>query len=106
MEALRQENSQLRSKIEIDAMLTGKEKEVQVESKTPMYVPTEEESEYNPTPNTFTTTHHTSTLPTHPTLAPPNYHLAHFPTAAKYPIAANSYKRRHSFIDDIIKTPS
>jgi len=79
---------------------------VQVESKTAVCVPTEEESEYNATPNTFTTTHHTSTLPTHPTPTPPSYHPHSFQVSTRYPKAANSHKRRHSFIDDIIETPS
>ena len=43
----------------MDATQKGKEKEVQVDSKTLVFQPTKEESEYNPTPHTLSTTHHT-----------------------------------------------
>ena len=56
MEALRQENSRLRQKIEADPNLKGKAKETSEAVKSPTFQPTEEESEYNPTPHTFTTT--------------------------------------------------
>jgi len=53
MEALRQENSRLRRKIDAAGSLA--------------FQPTEEESEYNPTPHTFTTTQQTPILSTHHT---------------------------------------
>jgi len=56
MEALRQENSRLRRKIEVDPTLKGKAKEASKAARSPAFQPTEEESEYNPTPHTFTTT--------------------------------------------------
>ena len=56
MEALRQENSRLRRRIEADPNLKGKAKETSEAVKSPAFQPTEEESEYNPTPHTFTTT--------------------------------------------------
>ena len=56
MEALWQENSRLRQKIEADPTQKGKAKET-----------SEEESEYNPTPHTFTTTQQTPILSTHQT---------------------------------------
>jgi len=45
-----------------------------------MCQPTEEESEYNLTPHTFTTTRHTPTLPTH--------HTTTLPTTIRHPITA------------------
>jgi len=59
MEALRQENSRLRRRIETDPNLKGKAKETFEAAKSPTFQPTEEESEYNPTPHTFTTTQQT-----------------------------------------------
>jgi len=59
MEALRQENSRLRRRIEVDPNLKGKPKETSEAAKSPTFQPTEEESEYNPTPHTFTTTQQT-----------------------------------------------
>jgi len=56
MEALRQENSRLRRKIEADPTLKGKAKEAFEAVRSLAFQPTEEESEYNPTPHTFTTT--------------------------------------------------
>jgi len=56
MEALRQENSRLRRRIEADPNLKGKAKETSKVAKSPAFQPKEEESEYNPTPHTFTTT--------------------------------------------------
>ena len=53
MEALKQENSRLRRRIEADANLKGKAKETSEAVKSPAFQPTEEESEYNPTPHTF-----------------------------------------------------
>ena len=50
IEALKQENSRLRRKIEADADLKGKAKETSEAVKSPAFQPTEEESEYNPTP--------------------------------------------------------
>jgi len=66
MEALRQENSRLRRRIEADANLKGKTKETSEVVKSPTFQPTEEESEYNPTPHTFTTTQQTPVTSTHP----------------------------------------
>jgi len=54
--ALRQENSRLRQKIEADPTLKGKAKEASEATRSPTFQPTEEESEYNPTLHTFTTT--------------------------------------------------
>jgi len=59
MEALKQENSRLKKRIEADANLKGKAKETSEAVKSPAFQPTEEESEYNPTPHTFTTTQQT-----------------------------------------------
>jgi len=59
MEALRQENSRLRRKIEADPNLKGKAKETSEAARSPTFQPTEEESEYNLTPHTFTTTQQT-----------------------------------------------
>jgi len=67
MEALRQENSRLRRKIEADPTQKGKAKETSDVAGSPAFQPTEEESEYNPTPHTFTTTQQTPILSTHPT---------------------------------------
>jgi len=66
MEALRQENSRLRRRIEVDPNLKGKAKETSEAVKSPAFQPTEEESEYNPTPHTFTTTQKTPVTSTHP----------------------------------------
>ena len=67
MEALRQENSQLRRKIEADPTQKGNAKETSDAAKSPAFLPTKEESEYNPTPHTFTTTQQTPILSTHHT---------------------------------------
>jgi len=86
MEALRQENSMLRRKIEADPTQKRKAKESSKAPKSSAYQPSEEESEYNPTPHTFTTTqkipiistHYTNihpTIPRHPPLLPPISHL-------------------------------
>jgi len=72
MEALRQENSCLRRKIEADPTLKGKAKEASEAARSPTFQPTEEESEYNPTPHTFTTTQQTPIPSTHPTHLPSN----------------------------------
>jgi len=65
MEVLGQEKSRLRRKIVVETTNDkDKEKDIHVESKTPMYNNThmtKEESEYNPTPRTTTTTHITTT---------------------------------------------
>jgi len=66
MEALRQENSRPRERIEADPKLKGKAKETSEAAKSPAFQPTEEESEYNPTPHTFTTTQQTPVTSTHP----------------------------------------
>jgi len=102
-EALKQESSHLRRKIEMDATQKGKEKEVQADSKTLVFQPTEEESEYNPTLHTLSTTHHTPTLPTNH--IPPHYHTTTFPTTICHPISAHPHKRYHPFINGIMETP-
>ena len=56
MEAIRQENSRLRRKIKVDPTKKGKAKETSDAAGFPTFHPTKEESEYNPTPHTFTTT--------------------------------------------------
>jgi len=66
MEALRQENSRLRRRIEAHPNLKGKAKETSEAAKSSAFQPTEEESEYNPTPHTFTTTQQTPIPATHP----------------------------------------
>jgi len=66
MEALWQENSRIRRKIEADPTLKGKAKEASEAARSPAFQPTEEESEYNPTPHTFTTTQQTPIPSTHP----------------------------------------
>jgi len=65
MEALRQENSRLRRKIEANPTQKGKAKETSDVVGSPAFQPTEEESEYNPTLHTFTTTQQTPILSTH-----------------------------------------
>ena len=65
MEALRQENSRLRRKIEVDPTQKGKAKETSEAAGPPAFQPPEEESEYNPTPHTFTTTRQTPILSAH-----------------------------------------
>jgi len=72
MEALKQENSSLRRRIEADPNLKGKAKETSEAVKSPAFQPTEEESEYNPTPHTFTTTQQTPLTSTHPHHFPPS----------------------------------
>ena len=62
MEALR--------KIEVDPTQKGKAKEASEAARSPAFQPTEEESEYNPTPHTFTTTQQTPIPSTHPTHFP------------------------------------
>jgi len=82
MEALRQENSRLRRRIEADPNLKGKAKETSKAVKSPAFQPTEEESEYNPTPHTFTTTQQIPyNIPTtlHTTHIPP-YNPQYLPT--------------------------
>ena len=66
MEALRQENSRLRRKIEADPNQKGKAKETSEAARSPTFQPTEEENEYNPTPHSFTTIQQTSIPFTHP----------------------------------------
>jgi len=67
IEALRQENFRLRRKIEADPTQKGKAKETSEAAGSPAFQPTKEESEYNPTPHTFTTTQQTPILSAHPT---------------------------------------
>jgi len=71
MEVLRQENSRLRRKIEADPNLKGKTKETSEVARSPAFQPTEEESEYNPTLYTFTTTQQTPIPSTHPLTSHP-----------------------------------
>ena len=73
IEALRQENLCLRRKIEVDPTQKGKAKETSEAAKSLAFQPSKEESEYNPTPHTFTTTQQTPIISTnhthfHPTL--------------------------------------
>jgi len=82
MEALRQENSRLRRKIEVDPTQKGKAKEASEAARSPVFQPTEEESEYNPTSHTFTTTQQTLIPSTHP-MHFPSTQLGH--TAAPTP---------------------
>ena len=79
IEALRQENSRHRRKIEADPTLKGKAKEASEATRSPAFQPTEEESEYNLTPHTFTTTQQTPIPSTYPT---------HFPSTQPGHIAA------------------
>ena len=83
MEALKQQNSQLKRKIDVEAAHNQmKEKEILVDSKNPLYANStlfaEEESEYNPIPHTAATT---------------------------LTIAANKVKRWHPFVNGITETP-
>jgi len=78
MEALRQENSRLRRKIEADPTQKGKAKETSDVVGSPAFQPTEEESEYNLTTHTFTTTQQTPILSTHPT----HFHSTHLGNVA------------------------
>jgi len=66
MEALRQENSCLRRRIEVDPNLKGKAKETSEAMKSPAFQRTKEESEYNPSRHTFTSTQQTPVTSTHP----------------------------------------
>jgi len=66
MEALQQENSRLRRKIEADQTQKGKAKEAYEAVWSPAFQPTEKESEYNPTLHTFTTTQQTPIVSAHP----------------------------------------
>jgi len=72
MEALWQENSRLRQKNEADPTLKWKAKEASEAARSPAFQPTEEESQYNPTPHTFITTQQTPIPSTHPTHLPSN----------------------------------
>ena len=54
MEALQQENYRLKRKIEAAPTKKGKAKEASEVARSPAFQPTKEESEYNPTPHTFT----------------------------------------------------
>jgi len=67
---MQQEDSRLRRKIEVDPTLKGKAKEAFKAARSPVFQPIEEESEYNPTPHTFTTTQQTPIPSTHPTHFP------------------------------------
>ena len=84
MEVLRQENSRLRRKIEVDPTLKGKAKETSEATRSSTFQPTEEESEYNPTPHTFTTTQQTHIPSTHP-------HTATLTPAATLPTSQIPY---------------
>jgi len=93
MEALRQENSRLKRKIEADPTLKGKAKEASEAGRSPTFQPTEEESEYNPTPHTLTTTQETPIPSTHPTHFPSTQpgHTAAPTHAATLPITQIPY---------------
>jgi len=93
MEALRQENSRLRRKIEADPNLKGKTKETSKAARSPAFQPTEEESEYNPIPHTFTTTQQTPIPSTHPHTAAPTP-AATLPTP--YPPPYTPYMFHHT----------
>jgi len=67
LEALRQENTRLRRKIEVDPTEKEKAKETFDAARSPAFQPTEEESKYNPTLHIFTTTQQTLILSTHHT---------------------------------------
>jgi len=73
----------------MDVAQKGKEKEIHVESKTPLHQAIEEESEYNPTPHTFTTA---------PITLPPLI-------VVSYPIVVSKQKCRHPFMASL-KPPS
>jgi len=132
MEALRQENTWLRRKIEADPTQKGKAKESLEAPKSPAHQPSEEENEYNPTPHTFTTTqqtpiistHHTNIHPTIPrhiaaptpattlptTHIPPHNFITSFPTFVHHPILPHPLppqppKCRHPFTITITNTP-
>ena len=134
MEALRQENSRLRRKIEANPTEKGQGKESSKATKSPAYQPNEEESEYNPTLHTFTITqqspiisihhtniHHPTTIPKHPTRSnpvttfptthiPPHHFTTTFPTIICHPIPPHPLppqppKRCHPFIDIVTNTP-
>ena len=87
MEALRQKNSRLRRKIEADPAQKGKATETSDVAGSPTFQPTKEESEYNPTPHTFTTTQQTPILSTHHTYFHPTLpgNIAAFTPAATLP---------------------
>jgi len=93
MEVLRQENSRLRRKIEVDPTLKGKTKEASETARSLTFQPTEEESEYNPTPHTFTTTQQTLIPSTHPTHFPSTQpgHTAALTPAATIPTTQIPY---------------
>ena len=67
MEALRHEKSRLRRKIEVDPTQKGKAKETSEATKSRALQPSGGESEYNPTPHTFTTIQQTLIISTHHT---------------------------------------
>jgi len=93
MEALQQENSRLRRKIEAGPTQKGKAKETSETTKSPVFQPTEEENEYNPTPHTFTTTQQTPILLAHPTHFPSSLpgHAAALTPAATLPTTQAQY---------------
>jgi len=134
MEVLRQENSKLGRKIEVDPTQKGKGKESSKAPKSLTYQPSEVESEYNPTPHTFTTTQQTliistttqtsiiqlpspstptivNPVTTFPTTHIPTHHFTTtFPTIIRYPIPPHllppqPLRRRHPFIDINTNTP-
>jgi len=125
MEELRLENSRLRQKIEVDPTQKGKGKETSDVTRSPAFHPTKEESGYNPTPHTFTTTQQTVILSTHhthfhptlpgntaaptPTATLPTTHIPPFPTLIHHPIPPHPLpstqpKRHHPFMDFIANT--
>jgi len=77
MEALKQENSRLRRRIEADPNLKGKAKETSEAVKSPAFQPTEEESEYNPTPTPSPPNRHPLPHPSPSTFHPVNQGSPH-----------------------------
>jgi len=117
MEALRQENSRLRRKIEADPTQKGKAKEASKAPKSPTYQPSEEESEYNPTPHTFTITQQTSIMSTHHTHTSnppsrthystyPRCHPSHYPYPTSQLYLHFSYPRPPSHSASLVTTPT
>ena len=108
MEALRQENSCLRRKMEADPTQKGKTKETSEAARSPAFQPTEEESEYNTTPHTFTTTQQTPIPSTHPTHFP-STQLGHTATpthAATLPTTQVPYNIPITFPPSATTTPT
>ena len=102
MEALKQENSRLRRKIEVDPT-PGKTKESSEAPKSSAYQPSEEESEYNPTPHTFTTTQQTPIISTHHTNIHPTIPIH---TATPTPLPPFPLPIYHLITSPLLSLPS